>query len=637
MWRDYTLGHIVSCKMHDVVHDLALSTSQGEILIWEAGSSIDENSGIRHLRVKFDGQGLPNIPRGVVQRLRSLICDVRVFSSVAFDWKNLRSLKLLGRGCTELPASLGKLKHLKYLDITESDIQVLPKSFSKLYNLQTLRLWKEQPNRPVAFDENPEKFPDSLTKLISLRHICYKFVTYRRTPNNQDLPRPPIKCLPRGIGRLTSLKMLRVKFFVGKEEGYKIEELGRLSQLEGVLQIGNLEQVRSELEASEVKLEEKTKLYALGFSWDAPCREGDYNNHEKVLRALQPHLNLKSLKINEYLGEEFPSWIAGNHHGFGSSSFLLNNLVELTLGDCRNCIVFPDLGLLPNLQRLYIFGMSEVRRMDYYMVESIEPYLALKELHIRDMEKLEEGVSTRVGMATLPCLEHLYIIGCPRLETWYPSISTQLSTVCIRSCPRLEAIPLMNRLTSLKYLMLMNCDELTSLPDVPESYISLTALSIKSCINLSIPEGFLGHLTLLKDLEIGGFRSELEEFPGLNGILHLPLEHLELQGWEKLKSLPHQLQDLTALKSLTITDFDRLEALPEWMANLSSLQNLSIWGCENLTSLPPVEAMQRLSNLKFLSIEECPKLTERCAKENGPEWSKISHIPNIEINGRDVA
>ncbi|GLT64416.1 hypothetical protein SLA2020_369130 [Shorea laevis] len=626
--RHFQREHVVSCKMHDVVHDLALSTSQGEILIWEAGSRIDENSGIRHLRVNYGGQGLPTIPRGVAQRLRSLICDVDVFSSIAFDWKSLRSLKLLGEASNELPASLGKLKHLKYLDITESNMKVLPKSFSKLYNLQTFLKGFDVRD----FEEVPEKFPDSLTKLISLRHICSNVDWHGYDPH-----------LPRGIGRLTSLKTLGARFSVSKEKGYKIEELGCLSQLEGELEIEKLEQVRSKSDATAAKLKETTKLYALRFSWDAICREGDHNNEEEVLDALQPHSNLKSLTIENYPGEKFPWWIAGSVNGSGSP-FLLNNLVELRLSNCRECTFFPGLGLLPNLRRLHIYGMSKVRSMGHKfnlrrsdnqdVVESITLYPALKELTVSSMESLEEGVEVHEegkGVAVLPCLENLSISECPRLKTWNQSHSTQLSRVDISSCPNLAAILFMDGLTTLELLSLRNCDELTCLPNRLGSNISLNSLQIHNCKKLSIPEECLGCLTSLKNLGIGGFCSELEEFPGLNLIHRLPLQYLKLQGWEKLKSLPHQLQHLTALKSLTISGFGGLEALPEWMVNLSSLQDLRIWGGKNLTSLPSVEAMRHLSNLKYLSIGGCPKLEERYAIEIGPEWSKISHIPNIGI------
>ena len=76
-----------------------------------------------------------------------------------------------------------------------------------------------------------------------------------------------------------------------------------------------------------------------------------------------------------------------------------------------------------------------------------------------------------------------------------------------------------------------------------------------------------------------------------------------------------------------------MEALPEWLGNLSSLQTLFLNGNKNLMEMPTVQAMRRLTKLKQLCINRCPELKERCAKEKGTEWSKIAHIPYIEIDG----
>jgi Leucine-rich repeat (LRR) protein len=150
----------------------------------------------------------------------------------------------------------------------------------------------------------------------------------------------------------------------------------------------------------------------------------------------------------------------------------------------------------------------------------------------------------------------------------------------------------------------------------------------------------LGSLTQLQELSIGGFSEEMEAFPAgvLNSIQHLnlsgSLKSLAIYGWDKLKSVPHQLQHLTALKALEIDDFNGEEfeeALPEWLANLASLQSLTIVGCKNFEYLPSSTAIQRLSKLKTLYIRECPHLKENCRKENGSEWPKISHIPTINI------
>jgi Leucine-rich repeat (LRR) protein len=132
----------------------------------------------------------------------------------------------------------------------------------------------------------------------------------------------------------------------------------------------------------------------------------------------------------------------------------------------------------------------------------------------------------------------------------------------------------------------------------------------------------------------------MEAFPAgvLNSIQHLnlsgSLKALWIWGWDRLKSVPHQLQHLTALENLRIYGFNGEEfeeALPEWLANLSSLQSLAIIGCKNLKYLPSSTAIQRLSKLKELWIFRCPHLSENCRKENGSEWPKISHIPTIYL------
>ena len=87
---------------------------------------------------------------------------------------------------------------------------------------------------------------------------------------------------------------------------------------------------------------------------------------------------------------------------------------------------------------------------------------------------------------------------------------------------------------------------------------------------------------------------------------------------------------LSKLKYLHLRRLQELESLPEeWFKNLTSLETLLIWECCNLTSLP--EGMSHLTSLQTLSIKGCPQLKQRCEKENGEDWDKISHIPNLMI------
>ena len=64
------------------------------------------------------------------------------------------------------------------------------------------------------------------------------------------------------MGRLTCLQTLP-DFCVGRDEGYRIKELGPLKNLRGEINIYGLEEVEDEEEAKSAKLKEK-EIFNLG-------------------------------------------------------------------------------------------------------------------------------------------------------------------------------------------------------------------------------------------------------------------------------------------------------------------------------------------------------------------------------------
>ncbi|XP_021801689.1 putative disease resistance protein At3g14460 [Prunus avium] len=326
------------------------------------------------------------------------------------------------------------------------------------------------------------------------------------------------------------------------------------------------------------------------------------------------------------------------------------NLAYLEIRDCPEfiCIAADVYGCCASLESLRISSCPNLRSLPH----GLEHCTSLKELTIAHCESLE-CIPVTNG---LPSLRELYISNCDELSSLPSGLQHCISLEClsIRHCRNLEAIPITHGLPSLRQLKISFCAELSSLPNGLQHCTSLEHMSIMNCGNIEAipsldsltqlreleicrcgglkglsPNAFAASLTRLKQLEIGWFWEELDSFPAFHVIPQL--ETLSLWGWPKLNYLPEQVQCFTCLTSLTINSFDNMEALPELLGNLAYLKILSIWNCKNLMSLPTLEAMKCLTKLQYIYIQNCPLLRERCNKDSGPEWPKISHIPNIYV------
>ncbi|KAJ6934581.1 disease resistance RPP13-like protein 1 isoform X1 [Populus alba x Populus x berolinensis] len=165
-----------SFVMHDLMHDLATHVS-GQFCF---SSSLGENNSskasrrTRHLSLVVDTIGgfsstkLENIREA--QHLRTFrtsphhrMCPPEIYKEIfQSTLGRLRVLFMTNcRDASMLSCSTSKLKHLRYLDLSESDLVTLPEEVSALLNLQTLIL---------KYCRQLDSLPD-LGNLKHLRHL----------------------------------------------------------------------------------------------------------------------------------------------------------------------------------------------------------------------------------------------------------------------------------------------------------------------------------------------------------------------------------------------------------------------------------------------------------------------------------
>ncbi|KAJ0102182.1 hypothetical protein Patl1_03693 [Pistacia atlantica] len=90
----------------------------------------------------------------------------------------------------------------------------------------------------------------------------------------------------------------------------------------------------------------------------------------------------------------------------------------------------------------------------------------------------------------------------------------------------------------------------------------------------------------------------------------------------------------SSLIGLIIAEFPNLRYLSsKGFQHLDSLKHLQIRDCPNMASFPEAGLP---SSLLQLRITAYPLLKKQCMSNKGQDWSKIAHIPRVEVDGKFV-
>ncbi|XP_029146454.2 putative disease resistance protein At3g14460 [Arachis hypogaea] len=330
----------------------------------------------------------------------------------------------------------------------------------------------------------------------------------------------------------------------------------------------------------------------------------------------------------------------------------LSCLQEIYISECSSLISL-SLDAFPSLKVLEIKGCSNLESVS----TSEPPPKSLRNLRILNCQKLEflqqqhkyelaelqieyscDSLSS-LSLDVFPNLKNLQIKGCENLESVSMSEAPHaaLQRLSITYCDKLvsfagEGLAAPN----LTYLQVEYCEKLEALPrDMKNLLPSLHSLHIHGCSDICrLAEGGLPPNLKALDVEICEQQMrDLSWMANLHALTHLRIVGnycYNIKSYPEVGSLPH----LPSLTTLDIRHFQNLETLEcNQLLRLTSLQQLYINWCPKLENM---EGENLPPSLLLLEVYSCGLLGEHCKNKHQPIWSKIAHIPTIEVDWQQI-
>ncbi|XP_047050343.1 putative disease resistance protein RGA3 [Lolium rigidum] len=625
------------CKIHDLMHDIAMSVMEKECVFASEKPNQTEwlSDTVRHLFLSCkETEGILN--SSMEKRspaIQTLLCDrfLRTPLQHLSKYSSLHALML----CTGGESFVLKPKYLhklRYLDLSSSYMDALPEDISILYNLQVL---------DVSNCYYLAHLPRQMKYMTSLRHLythgCRK-----------------LESMPPELGKLTKLQTLT--YFIAAVTGPDcspdcsgVAELEHLN-LGGQLELCQVENVR-EAEAKVANLGKKKNLKELRLRWTSV-------SDSKVLNNFEPHDGLQVLKIYSYGGK---------------CMGMLQNMVEIHLFKCERLQVLFKCGTsftFPKLKELRLEDLLDLERW-WEINERQEGQIVfpvLEKLFVRHCGKLVAlpeapllQESCGGFCSAFPALQVLELEGLESFQRWDVAESCggeqilfpQLEELSIQNCPKLIAFPEAPLLqescggfhSAFPALQVLKLKDLESFQrwDVTVGgeqilFPQLEELSIQNCPKLmDLPEAPKLSVLEIEDGKQEIFHSVHRYISSLTKLI-LNLENTETTLEAECTVIaPMDINNKWFQKShLTFMELGCCNSFfgsfpPEPWDYFIQLEELNIVRCHVLVHWPE-KMFQSLISLKILQIRRCKNLTGYAQAPLEPSASERSqHLPGLEV------
>jgi len=429
------------CNMNDVVRSFAQFICRDEALVAHNGEIYDTSylSSKIFYRMSLESKGLESdmLAWSLLQKQTSL----RTLLSIGFKlgdsliaFSTLRTLHIEYANAAALVESVCQLKHLRYLSVAHTDVSSLPESINKIKFLQHINL---------DGCEILEKIPGSNIKLRRLRYLNLNDTSITVIPQGF--------CGLTNLRKLYGFPAHMDGDWCSLEElgsFSQLREIG-LKDLDNIAATSFAAKARlgEKVHLTYLKLGCTTRLGGDGLLKEGRCVLQDEENKriESVFDGLYPPDCLRILDIQGYFALQLPFWMRARE------VTLLKSLVVLTMEDLACCTQLPyGLCRLPHLKVLKIkrapaiscVGPEFVGVYDHYtQTETIFP--RLHELVFIGMVEWEEWVwEKQVDAQAMPVLEELLLDSC-KLRSFPPGLAFHaraLKRLVITAAPNLNSL-----------------------------------------------------------------------------------------------------------------------------------------------------------------------------------------------------